>query len=178
MLLILLLLFPVLEIYIFIQAIDEFGFWVMLFEAIFTAWLGFTILKFRSLIVMGAVHKTLKRKSKPEAEMVKSLLIFMGALLLIVPGLITDVIGLLCLFAPTRGLIGLFMKRHISKMAQSGQFRMVYNKVPFSGAEDFSGFPKADSGIRDVGPGTQPQEENNLDVVKLESPDHPFRDRQ
>lgn len=131
MALILFLFLPVLEIYVFVKAIQAYGFWAILFEVILTAWLGFTVLRFRSLIVMGAINKTLSKKASMEKEMLKSVLIFLGAILLIVPGLITDVIGLLCLFGPTRTIIGSMMSEHLSRMAQDGRFSMVYRKTTF-----------------------------------------------
>ncbi len=157
MTLILFLLLPVLEIYLFVKAFQAYGFWVLLIEVLFTAWLGFTILRFRSLIMIGALNKTLKKKSSPEKEMLKGLLIFLGALLLIVPGLLTDVLGLLCLFGPTRGLIGLLMSRNLKRMAKDGRFRMVYNSTPFGRDPSSNIYDFDDIGgeIRDVGPGTE-----------------------
>lgn len=177
MALLLLLLFPVLEIYVFIQAIDEYGFWAVLAEVLLTAWIGVTVLKFRSLIVMGAIHKTVNRQAKPEDEMIKSLLIFLGAILLIVPGIITDVIGLLCLFAPTRKFIGMIMRRRLGAMMSNGRFQMVFNgqRGPFGGPGPGGVTPDFQKGdIRDVSPNTDDSKSGEL--IYLHDPNNNKKD--
>lgn len=159
MLLVLLLLLPFIEVYVFIQAVDEFGFLTMVVEALLSAWIGLTILRFRSLIIMGAVQKTLNRQVRPEDQMIESLLVFIGAVLMIIPGLVSDVVGFLCVLPPTRHLLAWLLRQRLSDMARNGRFKMVYKDVNRPG-EGFRGqkrpeqdkYIPMDEGIRDVTP--------------------------
>ncbi len=51
-------------------------------------------------------------------------LVLVGSLLLIVPGLLTDAIGLLLLFPPTRALIALPLRHVISRKLRDGSMRV------------------------------------------------------
>ena len=58
----------------------------------------------------------------PAAELVDGLLILLAGALMLTPGFITDAVGLLLLFLPTRVLVRSLLMRHFAKKITVGQW--------------------------------------------------------
>lgn len=104
MLLVLLIAWPIAEIYVAVQVAGAIG----VPETLLLLLLGFPLgiwamrsqgsAAWRRLQVAVAEHRT------PTREVLDGVLILLGGLLLMIPGFITDVLGLVLLLPPTRAL--------------------------------------------------------------------------
>jgi len=107
MLAVLVLLFvvlPLIEIYVAVQvahvvgALDTIGLLILL--SVVGAWVA----KHEGFSVFRHMRMALDQGRMPTNELIDAVLVFAGGLLLIVPGFVTDAIGLLLLLPPVRAL--------------------------------------------------------------------------
>ncbi|MCY1292783.1 hypothetical protein D9M68_229590 [compost metagenome] len=99
------LLFPLLELAVLIQVGSAIGVLPTLLLVIATAVLGSVLLRVAGVATAWRARERLARGEMPEQEVLEGLLIAVGGGLLLLPGFISDVIGLFCLLPPTRRLL-------------------------------------------------------------------------
>lgn len=101
----LLIIVPVVEIVVFVKVADAIGGWeaVGLLAAISV--LGLWLVRNEGFVVLGRVRRELDAGRMPGGELVEGLLLLLAGLLLLVPGFVTDFVGLVLLFPPTRALV-------------------------------------------------------------------------
>jgi len=71
--------------------------------------------------VLNSIQRNLEKGILPTEDMLDGLLILCGGVLLLTPGFLTDVIGLLFLFPATRALLKILLKRKFQRMVQKGE---------------------------------------------------------
>lgn len=67
--------------------------------------LGGYLLKREGAKALRAIGQARADRRAPHKEIADGILIFLGGLLMLLPGFLSDIVGLLCLFPPTRGLL-------------------------------------------------------------------------
>ncbi len=100
-----LLLLPVLELALLIQVGSAIGVLPTLGLIILSAVLGILLLRVAGLATAWRARERLARGELPEREMFDGLLLALGGLLLLLPGFISDIFGLLCVLPFTRHLL-------------------------------------------------------------------------
>ncbi|MBP8185246.1 MAG: membrane protein FxsA [Pseudomonas sp.] len=103
--LLLFLLFPLLELTLLIKVGGAIGVLPTLLLVVGSAVLGSVLLRVAGIATALRVRERLARGELPEQEMLEGLLIAIGGGLLLLPGFISDVFGLLCLLPFTRRLL-------------------------------------------------------------------------
>lgn len=101
----LLLLFPLVELAVLIKVGSVIGVLPTLLLIIGSAVLGSVLLRVAGVATAWRARERLARGELPEQEMLEGLLIAVGGGLLLLPGFISDIFGLLCLFPFTRRLL-------------------------------------------------------------------------
>lgn len=128
--LLLFLLFPVLELYVFFKVSTAIGFFPALLLIIASSALGVLVMRVAGLATALRARESLQRGELPAEEMFQGLLLAVGGGLLLVPGFITDVLGLICLLPLTRRLIG----RRLRERAEAQAMRQrAFSDDPFAG---------------------------------------------
>ena len=110
---ILLILMPVIEIAVFIYVGQAIGVWKVILLVILSAVVGAMLLRYQSLSVLKKINRDIRQGQTPEVGLVDGVLIVVGALLLIIPGFVTDVIGLLLMIPFVRRGIWHFVRSRI-----------------------------------------------------------------
>lgn len=100
-----LLLLPVLELALLIQVGSAIGVLPTLGLIILSAVLGILLLRVAGLATAWRARERLARGELPEREMFDGLLLALGGLLLLLPGFISDLFGLLCMLPFSRHLL-------------------------------------------------------------------------
>ena len=113
----LLLLFPVIELAVLIQVGSAIGVLPTLLLVIGTAILGSVLLRVAGLATAWRARERLARGELPEQEMLEGLLIAVGGGLLLLPGFISDILGVLCLTPFTRRLLVGKIRRRAQEQA-------------------------------------------------------------
>ena len=100
---------PALEIYVFIKVGNVFGAVSTILLIISTAVMGVYFEKLEGLNTLRSGLKNVYNKKSPVNEIMSGASIAFGAMLLIIPGFITDVFGLLLIIPFTRNFLIKFM---------------------------------------------------------------------
>lgn len=111
------LLFPLIELALIIKVGSVIGVLPVLLLIIATGVLGVVLLRVAGVATAWRARERLARGELPEQEMLEGLLIAVGGGLLLVPGFISDVFGLLCLLPFTRRLLVGKLRRKAEEQA-------------------------------------------------------------
>ena len=112
LLVILFIVVPIAELAVLIQVGQLIGVWWTIAILIADALLGSFLLRTQSRAAWRRFNEALNQGRIPHREVVDGVLVIFGGVLLLTPGFITDVFGLLFLFPPTRVLLrGLLVRR-------------------------------------------------------------------
>ena len=111
---------PILELYLIIKIGQIIGFIDVLFVIVLTALIGLFVARIQGFkILQEALRKILENKT-PIFEIISGASIAVAAFLMMVPGFITDFIGLLLLIPFTRNmLISVTFKPHTQKKEEN-----------------------------------------------------------
>lgn len=100
--LVLFLLFPVLELYVFFKVSTAIGFFPALLMIIVGSALGVMVMRVAGLATVLRTRESLQRGEMPAEQMFDGLMTAIGGGLLLIPGFITDVLAVICLLPFTR----------------------------------------------------------------------------
>ena len=146
-LLLALLCVPLLELYVIIQVAGGVGAGQTILLLIAVSVVGAWMVRRSGLGVLNQIRTRLSRGELPARELVDGLLILVAGALMLTPGFLTDAVGLLLLFPPTRLVVRSLLLRHFAKKATMGGWT---TGPDGRGGFDFgfgpSGFPKAPDG--------------------------------
>jgi UPF0716 protein FxsA len=118
---------PLIEVLILIKLGSLFGFWPTIFLVIGTGILGAYLAKLYGLTIWYKIQKDLQAGLMPADKLVDGLLILIGGIVLLTPGLLTDILGFMLLIPFTRNYFKRFAKKKFQKMSK-GQTSNIYWK--------------------------------------------------
>tara|TARA_B110000967_G_C18685726_1_gene460424 strand:- start:69 stop:494 length:426 start_codon:yes stop_codon:yes gene_type:complete len=98
------ILIPILEIYLFIKIGSQIGAFNTVFLIFITAIIGIYYAKYEGLNTMKSGFIQMVKNEIPAYEIISGAAIAFGAILLIVPGFATDILGFLLILPVTRKL--------------------------------------------------------------------------
>ena len=96
---------PIIEIYLLIQIGSQIGTITTILLIFITAIVGIYYAKYEGLNTLKSGFLSLKKNEIPAYEVISGAVIAFSALLLIIPGFLTDLIGFFLIFPITRKLI-------------------------------------------------------------------------
>jgi UPF0716 protein FxsA len=114
-------LIPALDLYVLIEVGRVIGAGNTIFLIILTGVLGATLARLQGFLVIQEIQRNLDQGIMPTAQMLNGLMIFCGGVLLIIPGFITDIMGLLLLLPFVRTIIRIIINRKIELMINEGR---------------------------------------------------------
>lgn len=117
-LVVLLIAIPIAELYVIVQVAHHIGLIETLALLIVLSVTGGWLLKREGLATWMRMQETLRAGRMPGKEVTDGALILLGGALLLTPGFITDVAGLLLLLPPTRALLKGTSSRVIARWAR------------------------------------------------------------
>ena len=121
--LLLIILIPAIEIYLFINIGSQIGALTTILLIFTTAVVGVYYAKYEGLNTLKAGFAQLSRNEAPTYEMLSGAAIAFAALLLIIPGFATDILGFLLIFPITRKFIfGKFVKKFKTTKTEKNNF--------------------------------------------------------
>ena len=121
--LLLIILIPVMEIYLLIKIGSVIGAISTISLIFTTAIMGIYYAKYEGLNTLKSGFNQLRKNEPPTFEMLSGAAIAFAALLLIIPGFVTDILGFLLIFPPSRRLIfNSLSKKTIIKKSKNNDF--------------------------------------------------------
>ena len=120
----LILLLPVVEIYLFIKIGSQIGAFYTISLIIITAVLGLYYARYEGLNTLKSGVQQIVKNELPIYEIISGAALAFAALLMILPGFMTDIIGLLIIFPWTRRLFfkNISKKKNIKKNFIEGEY--------------------------------------------------------
>lgn len=117
---------PLLEIMILIKLGQEIGFWPTLFLVVATGAAGATLARAQGLSIWYQIQGELAAGRMPAGKLVDGLLVLAGGIVLLTPGLITDMLGLALLVPLTRASFKKWLHRRFVEMSRKSETRFTY----------------------------------------------------
>ena len=117
--LLLIILIPVIEIYLFIKIGSQIGAITTILLIFSTAIIGIYYAKYEGLNILKSGFKQLSKNETPTYEMISGAAIAFAAVLLIIPGFATDILGFFLIFPLSRKFIFNKLKNRINKKNNS-----------------------------------------------------------
>ena len=117
------ILVPVIEIYLLIKIGSQVGAITTIFLIFTTAIIGVYYAKYEGLNTLKSGFAQLSKNETPAYEVISGAAIAFAALLLIIPGFATDILGFMLIFPLSRKLIfNKFSKKFSSKQKKKNNF--------------------------------------------------------
>ena len=133
LLLLLLVIAPIIEIYLFIKVGLYIGAFNTILLILLTAIIGIMYARYEGFNTLRSGMSQLIKNQMPVYEIISGAALAFAALLLILPGFATDVIGLLLIFPPTRKL---FFKKVSNNYSDKNNKKQDFINGKFEDIED------------------------------------------
>jgi UPF0716 protein FxsA len=115
---------PVVEIYLLIKVGGHIGALNTVALVIATGFAGAYLARLQGMQTMFRVRSSLQQGIMPAEELLDALLIFAAGIVLLTPGFITDLFGLLLLIPDTRLLFKRYMRKKLDAWMQEQDVRI------------------------------------------------------
>lgn len=162
-LIVLFIVVPILELYVIIQVGQLIGVVPTLVLLLADALLGSMLLKHEGRGAWRRFNEALAARRFPGREVADGVLIVIGGTLLLTPGFLTDIFGLLLLLPPTRAIA-----RRVLKRLTLGRFAVV--SVGRGGPGGFGGFGAPPGAGRPPGGAARPDRDYDFEGTAEEVP--------
>lgn len=129
-LIILITILPVFELIVIIKVGQAIGAINTVFLLIATGLIGAFLARLQGFLVLQKIQDNLDKGIMPAEEMLDGLLIFCGGILLMIPGFITDVFGIILLVPFLRMLVKILLRKWIAHKIQNGETVTFYRSSP------------------------------------------------
>ena len=117
-------LIPVIELYLLINLGSVIGGFNTVLLVILTGFAGAWLARMEGLNTMFKVRQNLNQGIMPAEELLDALIILIAGLVLITPGLITDVLGLMLLWPYTRNRFKRFLRKKFDEINARGDINI------------------------------------------------------
>jgi len=114
-------LIPIIELAILIEIGKHIGVFYTLAIVIITGVLGAILAKEQGLRTLKKIETDINSGIMPGEQILDAVIILCGGILLLTPGILTDITGFLALIPITRSLIKKWLKKKIQKIMDDGR---------------------------------------------------------
>jgi UPF0716 protein FxsA len=115
---------PVLEIYVLIQVGTNIGAANTVLLVLASALVGAWLAKQQGMRTMLKIRENMSQGIMPAEELLDALLIFVAGAVLLTPGFITDALGLLILFPPSRNRFKRWLRKKFDEWIDQGRMQV------------------------------------------------------
>lgn len=111
---------PATDLFILLQLGSMIGIYQTLMLIIATGFAGAVLYRSQKWLNLRKIQTTIASGKLPDTELIDQLLIIAGAILLVTPGILTDLLGFLILLPFTRPLVRGLIKRYLRSKIKNG----------------------------------------------------------
>lgn len=111
---------PLIEITLLIKLGDVIGFWPTILIQVGTGVLGTSLARLQGLMVWNKIAMEMQFGRMPTDEMLNGLLIFAAGIVLMTPGLLTDIAGFALLIPYTRNIFKTWLGQQFERRNRPG----------------------------------------------------------
>jgi len=117
---------PVLELTVLMKVSNIIGILNTVMVILITGVWGAYLAKSQGFQVLKRITDNLEQGNLPTEELLDGAFVLVGGALLLTPGFLTDLSGLICLIPQTRYLIKTWLRRKLEQKLASGKFNIHY----------------------------------------------------
>ncbi len=117
-------LIPVVEIYLLIKIGSVFGSFNTVLLVVATGFFGAWLARMEGMNTLLKVRQSLEQGAMPAEDLLDALIIFVAGVVLITPGLLTDLLGLLLLWPVTRNAFKRFLRQKLDELNARGSINI------------------------------------------------------
>ncbi len=114
---------PAIEIYLLFKVGGQIGGVNTFLIVVLTGILGASLAKSQGLMILTKIQSNMSQGSIPGKHIIHGLMVFAGGLLLMTPGILTDIFGFLLVLPGSRHFLYVWVKLALAKAAASGKFK-------------------------------------------------------
>lgn len=140
-LLLLFILVPIAELYLFMTLGKELGLWPTLAIIVVTAFLGAALTKSQGRRAMKKFQAATAEGRMPAKEALDGIMILLAGAVLLTPGFLTDTVGFLLLLPPVRAVMAGYVGKRLR-----GKIKIVTPGMPPQGTQEQRPKSKLDDG--------------------------------
>ena len=118
---------PVAEIYVLVSVGGAIGVFPTIALVILTALAGAHLARLQGMSIMLRIRENLDQGFMPAEELLDGLLVFLAGMVLLAPGFLTDICGLLILLPGTRGIFKQWLRKKFDQWRQSPNVRITFH---------------------------------------------------
>ena len=108
---------PLIELAILIKVGSYIGLWPTIATVTLTGILGAALARRQGLIIVNEIKSDLNSGRVPAQQLIDGFLVLVGGIVLLTPGILTDICGFLLLIPQTRSLFKKFVESQFQKYA-------------------------------------------------------------
>ena len=127
------ILVPIIEIYLFIKIGSQIGAFNTISLIFITAIIGIFYARYEGLITLRSGFSQIIKNETPTFEIISGAAIAFAALLLIIPGFLTDILGFILIFPVTRKIL---FKKFSKKFKNETKIKKTYIEGEFEDIEE------------------------------------------
>jgi UPF0716 protein FxsA len=116
---------PLVDLWLLLQIGQVLGFWSTVALVVLTGMAGAWLARTEGFRVVREWQRAIAEGRLPAEGVLSGALVLAGGLLLVTPGVLTDVLGLALLFPPSRRLVAAALRRWLARQVQAGRIRVV-----------------------------------------------------
>ncbi|HHZ19556.1 MAG TPA: FxsA family protein [Firmicutes bacterium] len=121
----LLILLPFAELWLLLEAGRVIGVWSTIFLVVATGLAGLILARAQGFMVLQRIGQELAKGQVPAGELLEGCGVLLGGLFLLLPGFITDFLGLLLLTFPVRRLLINLLQRRLARWVRRGTVQVI-----------------------------------------------------
>jgi UPF0716 protein FxsA len=114
------ILVPMVEIYVIIQVGHAIGALDTIALLVLVSLVGAWLTRHEGFVVLRRLRAQIDAGRAPTGELIDGALVLGAGVLMLTPGFVTDVVGLLVLFPPTRALLRRYLRRRFEVRTLGG----------------------------------------------------------
>ena len=122
---------PLAELFILIKIGSHIGGFNTILLVFLSAMLGALLAHRQGLRTLRQIQLSLSQGQIPAEELIDGVLILVGGILLVTPGVLTDLFALVLLFPATRTYFKRWLRRRFDRMRAAGDVRLQYLRGGF-----------------------------------------------
>ena len=112
---------PLIELAILVELGRLIGFWPTIGLVVLTGALGASLARYQGFMVYSRIQTELRWGRIPTSEMIDGLLILIGGIVLLTPGILTDIFGFALLVPWIRDQFKSWLRKKFNHFIQTGQ---------------------------------------------------------
>lgn len=110
---------PVAEIYVLVSVGGVIGVFPTIALVLLTAMAGAYLARLQGLAVLLRIRENMAQGFMPAEELLDGLLVFLAGMVLLTPGFLTDICGLLLLLPTTRNMFKMWLRKKFDEWRQN-----------------------------------------------------------